>query len=987
MKNSIRNWLISPLLGLCVIPFALLSAFFAYHNYTVEKERALNLQDKITELTAKNISFYLHEQEIKILFMLQQSFLPNLSPDMLHRLFTHFLNISNADKHEYGTSFQEIILLDKTGRETVYASTTKVTNPGALNDWSDSQEFINAVGKNGIYYSPIYFSDKTGEPLLKLSVAIRDLRTLELQGVLVAEMSFKLLWHLVEDFKIGPKGFAYVVDWQGQVLAHPNRSVVLRKTFFEVPAIPTIMKGISDEKAVITTKRVNLGRRTLFFVIENPASEALKHIMHSIQIIGAFLLFILCGTVGLGFIIISQLVKPIEKLAVTARKITAGDFSQQAELKRMDELGDLAISFNSMTARMLKTIKALKKERNFVHSVIESLTHPFFVIDMEDYRIKLANSAAGFGELTGNETCYQLTHNIDKPCDGVDHPCTIKEIREHGKPVVVEHTHVMADGSKRIFEVYGYPIFDDDENVSQVIEYNIDITEKKILEEQLRQAQKMEAIGTLAGGIAHDFNNILSAIVGYSDLAKMTMNNHAQLERNINEVLKAADRAKNLVRQILTFSRKTGQERQALQVSLLVKEVLKLLRSTIPTTIEIKQDIITSEALVLADPTHIHQILMNLCTNAYHAMRETGGTLEVTLKDVELTETTNTPELELAPGRYIQLVISDTGIGMDKETKAKIFEPYFTTKGLGEGTGLGLAVVHGIVTSHGGSIHVTSELKKGTTFSIYLPVYEGEHEAIKPDKQNVPLLGGHETIMLVDDERAILDIASEFLKSQGYTVYVFSNGVQACQDFQKQPHKYDLVITDMTMPFMTGIQLSLKLLEIRPDIPIILCTGYSEIITREKSLAIGIKEYIEKPLNYDNLFQTIRVVLDSSIISGVRILFVDDVQFNIDLGKNVLNRLGCDVVGSSSGQEALEMFTRDPGKFDVIITDQDMPNMTGLELTKHVLEIRPDMPILLLSGDEDNLDKQFVKSSGIREILEKPLDVNIITNAISRSQK
>ncbi len=458
-----------------------------------------------------------------------------------------------------------------------------------------------------------------------------------------------------------------------------------------------------------------------------------------------------------------------------------------------------------------------------------------------------------------------INERTGEPCES-----PVEKILRTGKIVnLSNHTALLAkDGTKRSIADSGAPILDREHRIIGVVLVFRDISEqvasekeRLALESQLQQAQKMESIGTLAGGIAHDFNNILSAIYGYTELAQQDIDAPETLRQDLDEILQGAARAQKLVQQILTFSKKTEQKKKPQQISLVVKEALKLLRSSIPATIEIQQNIV-SESLVLADPTQIHQIVMNLCTNAYHAMRETGGTLFVTLKEIEMAEIGIIPERELPPGRYLQLEISDNGTGMDEETRAKIFEPYFTTKEPGEGTGLGLAVVHGVVESHGGCINVYSEPGQGTTFHICLPVYEGEGGEITANKQEVLCLGGNETVMLVDDERAILDIAKKFFKRHGYKVYVFTNGVPALQEFQQQPEKYDLVITDMTMPYMTGAQLSQKLLETRPDIPIILCTGHSEQINREKSLAMGIKEYLEKPLNLDNLLQTAREVLD-----------------------------------------------------------------------------------------------------------------------------
>lgn len=441
-----------------------------------------------------------------------------------------------------------------------------------------------------------------------------------------------------------------------------------------------------------------------------------------------------------------------------------------------------------------------------------------------------------------------------------------------GGPSMNEEEVIFADdGHREILETIKTPMIGDHGRVVGVLGIARDITERKkaaevkeALEKQLRQAMKMEAIGTLAGGIAHDFNNILSAIYGYTELARENFEQPDSLRQDLDQILKGAERAKNLVRQILTFSRKTEQEQQAMQICLVVKEALKLLRSSIPSTIDIRENI-ASELFVLADPTQIHQVVMNLCTNAYHAMRESGGTLGVALKDIKISEAGEIPELTLAPGRYLQLEITDTGTGMDEETKSKIFEPYFTTKGLEEGSGLGLAVVHGIVVGHGGGINVYSEPGRRTTFHVYFPVYEGENDDISPAEQETPLSGGNEAIMLVDDDVTIIEIAERILVGYGYEVNSFTNGVQAYQELQQHPDKYDLILTDMTMPFMTGAELARKALEICPGIPVILCSGHSELINRQKAMAMGVREYFEKPLNKRQLLENVRKVLDNLI--------------------------------------------------------------------------------------------------------------------------
>lgn len=386
-----------------------------------------------------------------------------------------------------------------------------------------------------------------------------------------------------------------------------------------------------------------------------------------------------------------------------------------------------------------------------------------------------------------------------------------------------------------------------------------DITESKRLEFQLQQARKMESFGTLAGGIAHDFNNILGIIIGNTELAMDDLPKWNPAYLNLEEVLKASSRAKDVVRQLLSFTRRTNLEKKPVNIGLIIQESLKLLRASIPTSIELRQNIPKDINTILANSTQINQILINLSTNAHHAMPY-GGILEISLKNVALDEEKAAQYPDLTPGQYVNLKVSDTGQGISAKEMHRIFDPYFTTKDIGKGSGMGLSVVHGIVKSHEGSISVESQYGQGTTFSIFFPVVE--KQAVMETETVEELPTGNEKILFVDDEKSILYSGRMSLERLGYQVEVRPNPVQALELFRANPDQFDLVITDMTMPKMTGDQLVQEILKIRPDMPIIISTGFHENINEEKAKQIGIRQYIEKPLDRRILAQMVRKVLD-----------------------------------------------------------------------------------------------------------------------------
>lgn len=507
-----------------------------------------------------------------------------------------------------------------------------------------------------------------------------------------------------------------------------------------------------------------------------------------------------------------------------------------------------------------KAEAAIRKSEEQWNRTFHSFTDIVTLQDT-DLRIIKANHAActtldlPCDKIIGRH-CHELFHGSNEPCKN----CPLLVTRESFTPYTREMHH---EKLGKTFLVSAAPVCDDQGRLEYIAHVAKDITEMKHLEDQLLQSQKMEAIGTLAGGIAHDFNNILSSIIGYAEFIQEEVPRESRVGKDITEVITAGNRAADLVRQILRFSRQETTEKQAFLPHLVVKEALKMLHATLPTTVVIQEDIDPDCEYIMADPSIIHQIVVNLCTNGLHAMAEQKGTLYVSLQRQELTAAETGERKDMSPGSFVVLTVKDSGCGMDQPTIDRIFEPYFTTREVGRGTGLGLAIVHGAVKEYKGFIEVESSVGKGTVFSVYLPTTEAPAAPAiaKKREDKGKTLPGNARILVVDDELLIAKINETRLKSRGYQVTAATDSRKALETFRSQPENFDLLITDQTMPGLTGADLARAVLEIKPSLPIIMCTGHSDIVSEKDAIGLGIKKYVFKPLHGDELLDAVREVL------------------------------------------------------------------------------------------------------------------------------
>jgi len=707
--------------------------------------------------------------------------------------------------------FLEIAFLDANGNMLMSAAQNE---PMLANQFTVRQsQWFRAARSGKKIYTRVQTSPK-GESYLIFAMPF------QFNGVIAAQIKMDGLWQKVAGITFGDSGTVYVASLEGQLIAHKNSQFVLaNKNISHNQQFNAILQATDNEYAgsgkdlygtkvkIVSNK---IGSTRWIVIAELPEEEAHEISNKALISIPLGLILLIAGSaVILKIILRKEFLRPVELLRAGAVRLSLGDLTFRHDIpERKDELCQVMEVFNSMAGELEE------RQSEQAHHADELAT-----------------------------ACLKIQSELQERQRA---EAALKNLNDELEQRVEERTRALLQANADLLH--------------EIAERKLAEEERLRLESQLQQAQKMEAIGTLAGGIAHDFNNILGAIIGYAEMIHDDCPEDSSFFHDIDQVLRAANRAKELVKQILAFSRQAKSFKLPVQPAAVIKEAITLLRSSLPTTITIEEDIDPVAGIILADPSQIHQIVMNLCTNASHAMELQGGTLTVSLHKIALSRDDLVNNSNMQPGNFVQLSIKDTGVGISPEIREKIFDPYFTTKEFGKGTGMGLSMVQGIVQSYGGSISCNSTLGAGTVFKITLPTITGH--ALEESDSTEPVPHGKERILLIDDEAILLEMGKIMLERLGYQVTAKWNGIEALITFQNQPDLFDMIITDQTMPGITGVELSRRILQLRPEVPIILCTGYSSPISEEQAQTLGIKGVAMKPLARKNVAALIRKIMD-----------------------------------------------------------------------------------------------------------------------------
>jgi PAS domain S-box-containing protein len=782
-------------------------------------------------------------------------------PEECDRLFAKLLpsypdhlNILMADMHGYNRG-------------------SGVKTPGVrLLNYTDKPWFITAH-KGTPVVGDLHLSKLFKTPAVMIAMPLKNNQGRQI-GVIGLPLSLPMLSKkLLTTWNLPERSTITVIDSQGNVLVDTYHEANIGTN---IHAESIVQKALSANAGSTEDTCYDGIRRLHSFssvpgsgwkvIVGVPARQAYSNAYTMGGRYIVILLFVSLIALGLSLVLSMRITRNLSSLVHGLGEIERGNLSFTLTLTGHDELMDVAGSFNRMVLKRKEMESAVQRSEEFLSSVLEGIGEGVVVID-RDYRIISANKGycsqvkMSCDDIIGKH-CYEISHHIDEPCHEKENACdcAVKKCFETGEPYRAVHTHYDKAKTPFYIETNAYPLKDAAGNVISAIETLMDITEKRALEAQLMQAQKMESVGLLAGGVAHDFNNILTAIIGYANLLRMKMEKNSQPAVFVEQILASAERAANLTRSILAFSRKQIIDPRPVRLSEVITRLQKLLLRIIGEDIELRTFMPRQETAILADAGQIEQVLMNLCTNAKDAMPD-GGILMMETEFVEFNEEYVKRHAFAKPGKYMALSVTDTGHGLDENTKERIFEPFFTTKETGKGTGLGLSIVYGIIKQHSGYINVYSELGKGTTFRIYLPTIEKDAAALAVPALP-PVIGGTETLLLAEDDTAVRELSKNILEEYGYTVILAEDGEDAAAKFIANPGSIDLLVLDVMMPKKSGKAVYDEARERKPSIKALFMSGYTANMIHKKGILEAGIEFITKPFSPNAFLRKVREVLD-----------------------------------------------------------------------------------------------------------------------------